>query len=124
MATTITRSPISASTLTGDDIRNHQDETLGSVHDIMIDCDSGRVAYVVMSSGGFLGMGNKLFAIPITAMTLDRDNHCLRMDASKKTFENAEGFDKDHWPDMADPRWESQVHRSFNTHPWWENPTA
>ncbi len=120
MATSTLRHQLSASTLTGDTIKNNRDETLGSVHDIMIDCDSGRVAYIVMTSGGFLGMGNKLFAIPMGALTLDQSEKCLRMDADKKTFENADGFDKDKWPNMADPKWETVTHQNFGVRPYWE----
>ena len=50
---------LSSSTLTGDPIRNRAEEQLGSVEEIMIDLDSGRVAYLVMASGGILGMGEK-----------------------------------------------------------------
>ncbi len=120
MATTTTRHLMSASSLTGDTIKNNNDETLGSVHDIMLDCDSGRVAYVVMTSGGFLGMGNKLFAIPMSALTLDQNAECLRLDADQKTFENAQGFDKDNWPNMADSRWETSTHKHFGARPYWE----
>ncbi len=120
MSTAVSRQPMSASSLIGDEIRNNQNDTLGSVHDIMVDCESGRVAYVVMTSGGFLGMGNKLFAIPMSALTLDTQAKCLRMDANKKTFENAEGFDKDNWPNMADSNWETTNHHAFNARPYWD----
>ncbi|MCA9114201.1 MAG: PRC-barrel domain-containing protein [Planctomycetaceae bacterium] len=120
MSTVTARQPLSASSLTGDSIKNRQDETLGSVHDIMIDCDSGRVAYVVMSSGGFLGMGDKLFAIPMSALQLDRQSKCLRLDATKATFENAEGFDQNNWPDMASAQWETAAHSHFSARPYWE----
>ncbi len=120
-ATSTARCPMSASSLNKDEIKNHQDETLGSVHDIMLDCDSGRVAYVVMSSGGFLGLGNKLFAIPMTSLSLDRDEKCFRLDARKETFEKAEGFDQNNWPNMTDPNWETKTHKHFGTQPYWEN---
>lgn len=120
MATVTSRQPMSTSSLTGDDIRNNQDETLGTVHDIMVDCGSGKVAYVVMSSGGFLGMGNKLFSIPMSALTLDQENKCFRMDASKQTFEKADGFDKENWPNMANSQWESSTHKHYGARPYWE----
>jgi len=120
MSTASLRQPLSASSLTGDEIKNRQDETLGSVHDLMIDCDSGRVAYVVMTSGGFLGMGNKLFAVPMSALQLDRDCKCLRLNATKETFENAEGFDQNNWPNMASQEWETTIHQRFGARPYWE----
>ncbi len=114
-----THEPLSASSLAGDNIKNQQDETLGSVHDIMLDCNSGKVSYVVMTSGGFLGMGNKLFAIPMSALSVDRDNQCLRMNASRETFEASEGFDKEHWPDFANRSWEEKTHQRYDATPYW-----
>jgi uncharacterized protein YrrD len=53
---------MTADTLTGDKVINLQGETLGKIAEIMLDVPRGRVAYAVMSAGGFLGMGEKLFA--------------------------------------------------------------
>ncbi|WP_075082822.1 PRC-barrel domain-containing protein [Mariniblastus fucicola] len=110
---------MSTSSLTGDEIRNRNDETLGSVHDIMVDCGTGKVSYVVMTSGGFLGFGNKLFALPMSALELDTECKCLRMNASKESFKESDGFDKDNWPNMADPRWEEDTHKRFDATPYW-----
>jgi sporulation protein YlmC with PRC-barrel domain len=66
-----------ADTLEGNDVVNAQGEKLGDIKSIMIDVPSGRVAYAVLSSGGFLGIGDKLFAIPWRALTLDADNKCF-----------------------------------------------
>lgn len=111
---------MTASTLEGDDVVNRQGEKLGTIDEIMIDVPSGRVAYAVMSSGGFLGMGDKLFAIPFNALILDTDNKCFVLDAPKERFEKAPGFDKDHWPEMADQQWGRQVHGYYGTRPYWE----
>src|SRR5512135_141884 len=91
------RHVMSASTLTGDSVVNAKGEDLGSIEDIMIHIDSGRIAYAVLSFGGFLGMGDKLFAIPWEALTLDEDNHQFILDIDKDKLENAPGFDKDNW---------------------------
>jgi sporulation protein YlmC with PRC-barrel domain len=119
MTTTKTRQPMSTSSLTGNEIKNQQNEVLGSVHDIMLDCSSGRVAYVVMTSGGFLGMGNKLFAIPMSALTLDTECECFRMEATKETFDAADGFDKDNWPDFACSDFEETTHARYSAKPYW-----
>ncbi|PWU07769.1 MAG: photosystem reaction center subunit H [Terriglobia bacterium] len=99
-----------ATTLAGDRVRNSAGEDLGKIEEIMIDVPTGRVAYAVLSFGGFLGMGNKLFAIPWRAMTLDEREHQFVLNVDKQKLETAPGFDKDNWPDMADPSWSSQVH--------------
>ena len=94
---------LSSSTLSGDSIKNPQGESLGDLKDIMIDTTSGKVAYAVLSFGGVLGMGNKLFAVPWGALTVDGENKCLLLNASKERLKDAPGFDKDHWPNFAEP---------------------
>jgi len=93
---------LSATTLIGDDVRNSAGEDLGKIEDFMIDLDSGRIAYAVLSFGGFLGMGDKLFAIPWQSLEVDLDEKCFRFDVDKETLEKAPGFDKDNWPETQD----------------------
>ncbi|MCW7536308.1 PRC-barrel domain-containing protein [Aquabacterium sp. A7-Y] len=111
---------MTADTLTGDKVVNRQDETLGTISDIMLDVPRGRIAYAVMTSGGFLGLGDKLFAIPWSALTLDTDRKCFVLDADKSLFSNAEGFDKDHWPNAADISWHQNLHTLYKSRPFWE----
>lgn len=111
---------MSADTLEGDKVRNSADEDLGSIEHIMLDVPNGRVAYAVLSFGGFLGMGDKLFAVPWRALTLDTENKCFVLDASKERLEKAPGFDKDHWPSMADESWARGVHEYYKASPYWE----
>lgn len=111
---------MTASTLEGDKVVNRQGEDLGEIDEIMIDVPRGRIAYAVMSSGGFLGMGDKLFAIPWSALTLDTDNKCFVLDCDKQRLESAPGFDKDHWPSMADQEFGRQVHTYYKARPYWE----
>lgn len=102
---------MSASTLEGNDVVNGQGEDLGSIKEIMIDVPSGRVAYAVMSSGGLLGIGDKLFAIPWDALTLDITRKCFILDVDAERLKAAPGFDKDHWPAMADSIWADEIRR-------------
>ena len=108
-----------AATLEGNDVFNHVDEKLGTIQDIMIDVPRGRVAYAVLSRGGILGMGEKLFAIPWSALTLDTDRKCFLLDIDLERMEDAEGFDKDNWPRMADTAWATQVHEYYGQRPYW-----
>lgn len=101
---------LSASTLMGDDVKNAQGENLGDIKDVMIDTDSGKVAYYVLSFGGFMGMGDKLFAIPPQATRVDTEKKCLVLNVDKDRLENAPGFDKDSWPDMADPAFRDRIY--------------
>jgi hypothetical protein len=72
----------------------------------------------VLSSGGFLGMGSTLDAIPWSALTLDTDAHCFRVDIAAQRIKD-DGYDKDHWPSMADPAWGSSVYAYYNRAPYW-----
>lgn len=112
---------MAADTLEGDKVVNTKGEDLGAIEDIMIDVQRGRVAYAVMSCGGFLGMGEKLFAIPWSALTLDANRHCFVLDADRERLEKAPGFDKQHWPSMADDSWATQVHEFYGVRPYWSD---
>ena len=105
-----------ASTLTGNDVYNTADEDLGDIKEFMIDMESGKVAYAVLSFGGVLGMGDKLFAVPWAALKLDTENKRFTMDVSKEKLENAPGFDKGKWPTMADDTWAHELHSFYGTH--------
>jgi sporulation protein YlmC with PRC-barrel domain len=111
---------MAAGTLEGDDVVNAAGDKLGTLDEIMLDVPSGRIAYAVLSSGGFLGIGDKLFAIPWRALTLDADNECFVLDVSKERLEQAPGFDKDDWPSMANESWAREVHTYYQTRPYWE----
>ena len=111
---------MAASTLDGDKILCTEGDEVGKVKDIMLDVQSGRIAYVVMSSGGFLGIGDKLLAIPWSALTLDTDRKCFLLAMSAERVKNAPGFDKDHWPSMADLSWATGLHEYYGRDPYWD----
>lgn len=100
---------LGASTLTKDSVRDRKHEEVGSIKELMIDVPSGRIAYAVLSVGGFLGMGDKLFAIPWESLDLDEDRKCFILDVDKSRLENAPGFDKSNWPEMNDANWGNTV---------------
>jgi sporulation protein YlmC with PRC-barrel domain len=104
-----------ADTLIGDDVMNRAGENLGDIKEIMLDMNTGQVAYAVLAFGGLMGMGEKLFAVPWQAMQLDTVNKCFTLDIPKEQLQNAPGFDKDAWPDMEDIQWQSQVHTFYGT---------
>ncbi|HUB34843.1 MAG TPA: PRC-barrel domain-containing protein [Bryobacteraceae bacterium] len=114
------RRVMGATTLAGDSVRNTADENLGKIKELMIDVPSGKIAYAVLSFGGVLNMGNKLFAVPWSLLTLDEDEKEFILDVPKERLENAPGFDKDNWPDMADEIWGNQIHNYYGTQPYWE----
>jgi sporulation protein YlmC with PRC-barrel domain len=112
---------LSAKTLLSDKVVNTAGETLGDLKEFMIDLDDGRIAYAVLSFGGFMNMGNKLFAIPWEALTLDTNEHVFILNLDKARLENAPGFDKDHWPDNAkyEAGWLLDVYDYYGYPPYW-----
>jgi sporulation protein YlmC with PRC-barrel domain len=112
------RNVLAASTLSGNSVHNAAGDNLGKVDEIMIDIPAGRVAYAVISFGGFLGLGDKLFAVPWSALKVDEDEKCFVLNADKRSMEKAPGFDKDDWPDMSDPEWESEISNYYRITPY------
>lgn len=104
-----------AKTLVGEDVYNSKDEKLGDIKEFMLDMNTGEVAYAVLSFGGVLGVGEKLFAVPWEALKLDTTNKRFVLNKEKDELKNAPGFDKDDWPDMADQSWVSGINSFYGT---------
>lgn len=111
-----------AETLVGNDVYNHKEEALGDIKELMLDMSSGKVRYAVLSFGGFLGMGEKLFAVPWDALTLDTKNKRFVLNVEKARLKHAPGFDKDNWPDMAGQSWGKEIHSYYGTKPYSDAP--
>ncbi|MDE1181643.1 PRC-barrel domain-containing protein [Paraburkholderia sp.] len=110
---------MAAATLDGNPVISIDGDDVGKIKQIMLDVRSGRIAYAVLSTGGFLGVGEKLLAIPWTALALDIENKCFRLDMATERVKNAPGFDKHHWPSMADQTWATSVHQYYGSEPYW-----
>jgi sporulation protein YlmC with PRC-barrel domain len=111
---------MAADSLAGNDVVNSSGEPLGEIEHIMLDVPKGQIAYAVLSFGGFLGLGEKLFAIPWHALKLDVKNKRFILDASIGKLQNAPGFDKGQWPSMADHQWSRNIHSYYGSPPYWE----
>jgi sporulation protein YlmC with PRC-barrel domain len=110
---------MAASTLKGTTVISSDGADVGKISAIMLDVRSGRIAYAVLSEGGFLGMGTSLHAIPWNALTLDTDAECFHVSIAVQRIKDDPGFDKDHWPSMADASWGTTVHRYYKRDPYW-----
>ena len=112
---------LSATKIIGDKVVNIEGEQLGNIKELMIDYEDGHVAYAVLSFGGFLGMGDKLFAIPWEALTMNTEDHIFILDVDKEALKNAPGFDKDHWPDNAqyETGWLLDIYEYYGYSPYW-----
>lgn len=113
---------MSVDTLSGNKVCNQKGDDLGEINDIMLDTRNGKVGYAVLSFGGFLGMGEKLFAVPWNALVLDTEKKRFVLDVGKDRLQQAPGFDKDKWPNMADKSWANDIHSYYGTKPYWDAP--
>jgi sporulation protein YlmC with PRC-barrel domain len=102
------------------EVMNARGQRLGDIEELVIDAAAGNVAYAVLSVGEFLGLGGKLLAIPWPALQQSAGLGTFRLDIDKEALQKAPGFDKDHWPNMADPRWGAEVHSYYGQQPYWE----
>lgn len=111
------RQIINTEDVIGVSVKNNQGENLGKVEALMLDKIQGKVSYVVLSFGGFLGMGDKLFALPWSIFSYNDSDDCFVISVDKETLKNSPGFDKDHWPDMSSPSWGQTIHNYYKTTP-------
>ena len=90
---------LAASSIIGDKVHNMANEHMGEIKDIMIDITTGKIDYVVIEFGGFLGIGIKYFAVPFSALQVDGEKKSFVFNQKKEVLEKAPGFNMDHWPD-------------------------
>ncbi|MBL8879765.1 MAG: PRC-barrel domain-containing protein [Phycisphaerales bacterium] len=112
------------SELIGLKVVNKANEDLGKVEEIVVDAANGRVLYGVLSFGGFLGIGDKLFAIPWQSLDLSGDAKAYVLAVDKERLQNASGFDKSHWPNFADPQWATTTYKYYDQTPYWDTQPA
>ena len=113
-------SPVKATSVIGTNVTNSKGENLGEVKDIVIDPRSGRVAYVVVLFVRSFVMGEKLFAIPFRSFDYNVTKNEYVLDIAQERLVNAPGFDADHWPSMADEKWNRDVYAYFGHSPYWD----
>jgi len=115
---------VKASTFIGADVENPKGEDLGDIKDVVIDRATGRTAYAVVSFGGFMGLGDKLYAVPWGAFaqsTTDKNTFILAVD--KDRIKNSPGFDQNNWPQMVSREWVSGLYTYYNVSPYWTATT-
>lgn len=111
---------VDANALIGCKVENPQGENLGKIESLMLDLRKSRIAYAVLSFGGFLGLGDKLFPVPMEAVRFNaRDGRCV-MDVDKETLQAAPGYDRDTLPDANDQAWRSRIFSHYGYTPYWE----
>lgn len=106
-----------ASQLVGMSVHNTEGEKIGSIHDVVINMDNGQVSYAALGFGGVLGFGEKLFAVPFSSLKFDHNTNdtYFVLNMSKEKLKAAPGFDKSHWPDLADPNWAQDIDNYYRS---------
>lgn len=106
--------------LRGDCVYDVAGKFLGEIEELVLDVDSGRVAYALVAGEGFPGIGRKLFAVPWSMVTVDRVyRRCVIIIALERLID-APSLDGDLLPRLADPEWATEVHAYFRCKPYWE----
>ena len=120
VATDESSSLISSDKVEGTAVYDRRGEKLGSIHSVMIDKISGKVAYAVMSFGGFLGMGDSYHPLPWHVLTYDTGQGGYVVDLDRNKLEGAPTYATSETPNWSDRRWGQQVHDYYGTRPYWE----
>jgi sporulation protein YlmC with PRC-barrel domain len=108
-----------ASEIMGRSVQNNRGEKLGEIKDLVIDPDQYRISYVVMTFGGFLGFGDKLFAVPTGVLQMPGTGGYAVLTVDKDRLKDAKGFDKNNWPNLADPTVASGIYEFYGEKPYW-----
>jgi sporulation protein YlmC with PRC-barrel domain len=104
----------------GAKVVNAEREDLGKIEDLVIDTTDNRVAYAILSFGGFLGVGDTHFAIPWEALSFDVTENIAVLKIDKERLANAPGCDPNNWADLTESMWGIQIHKHYGLRPYWE----
>ena len=119
---------LKCSDLLGMDIENMNKDELGEIKEIVLDSERDRISYFVLSSGGFLGLGDKLFAVPWESLkvtpTEDKDKPKLLLDITKERFEKAPEFKEEEWARMRNSEYLREIYTYYGHSPYWTTSRA
>ena len=102
------------SRIIGTNVRDPKDRKIGQIKDLILDGGRGEIAYAVVNFGGVMGVGRKFHAIPWQALQPSDDGNYYILHADRETINQAPGFDKARWPDMADRKWNAEIDRYWS----------
>ncbi|MEQ8851957.1 PRC-barrel domain-containing protein [Gimesia sp.] len=102
-------------------ITNLKQQDIGEINDFVLDSKNGKIRYAAVTYGGFLGFGNKMFAVPFEALTVLPNNNCKQdhrflLEVSQEQLDGAAGFKQDHWPDFADQEFLKKLDLRYKVH--------
>jgi len=101
----------------GSKVINLKGETIGKIENLVVDIDTGKIVYAVLESGGFWGVGDKLFPVPWQSLAALPSEGIFFLNQSKEQMEKAPAFDKKNLPNMTDMRWGANVFKYYGAPP-------
>ncbi|MEI6323013.1 MAG: PRC-barrel domain-containing protein [bacterium] len=105
--------------LHGVDVRNLQNQMLGTIQYLTTDLENARLVEVIVTSGGgFLGIGRRTTAVPPRALIFDNENHTIRLDVSKERFDASPKFDRSHMMPASQSTRVAEINRYYGLQPW------
>lgn len=110
-----TRRLLASSAITRDKVRNHAGIDLGRIEDLIIEVRDGTVGYAVLSFGGLSGFGDRLFAVPWSALTLSPEEHRFILNVDRQRLRHAPGFARNDWPNFVDPEFRQTIEAYYST---------
>jgi len=108
---------LASGSLIGIKVVNQANEHIGKIEELMISLHDGKIAYAVLSFGGFLNFGDKFFALPWRTLSVDEANKKIILNVDKDSLKDAPGFDKNNWPDMSDEKYTSEINSYYQYKP-------
>ena len=108
---------LKASELIGMKVEGSDGKNLGKIRDLVIDPEDGDIEYAVLDFGGFLGIGDKYFAVPWDALNKTENGKKIALDTTKRDLKKAPGFDKNHWPDLSDQQQAVVIYEFYDVPP-------
>jgi sporulation protein YlmC with PRC-barrel domain len=110
--------PTKANEIMGQEVLNLQNEKLGKVDELGVDVEAGRVAFVILSSGGVLGVGAKTVAVPPRSFSYDAATRALRLDVDKEKFKGAPAFEISKWDESSQTNQLIETYRYYGQQPY------
>jgi sporulation protein YlmC with PRC-barrel domain len=100
----------------GSGVINLEGKRIGTIRDLVININTGNIAYAALEFGGIMGFGDKLFAVPWQSLTAVPADGIFIIDQSEKRLKKAPGFDKNSWPDVNDKSWGAGIYEFYRHH--------
>ena len=114
-----TGSLIGSDKVEGTAVYGANDQKIGSIERVMIDKHTGKVAYAVMTFGGFLGIGDEYRALPWSMLRYNPELDAYELNVTEDQLRNAPALTTGWDTGMINRDWERNVHDYYRASPYW-----